>query len=377
MPRVFTLVLFVLTILNSNRPIWAWNDLGHMVVARIAYEKLTDAEQAACAAILRHHPHLNELLLKDRPANASEQEWMFLRAATWPDNIRPPRSALHQPISSHAIYRFHHAAWHYANFEYRAGQRDSTLPSHSLPHHPLPANPADRTDIVEQLDHAYMIVRGSKRERSQPETTLDMSEIRAVRLCWLIHLMGDIHQPLHVATLVDDRIHGLEHGDEGGNKLAIRVNHGSAPKKLHAYWDDLLGTHPRFDHIVSIAESFSRDPGLNPAKKPEYVSHKQTWEYAEESYQIAKDIVYQNGRLHFALWSRVESHDLAVGDVPVLSQQAVDQAHAIAAQRITLAGYRLADRLKYIISRDAVHGATAGRSGAPMRRGQLESPSIR
>ena len=373
---VHSLLMVLCFLAISGNPLLAWNDVGHMTVARIAYERLTDAERAAVVAILRHHPHLHELLLKDRPAHVTEDEWIFVRAATWPDNIRPPRAATKVPVASHPIYRFHHPAWHYANFEYRAGQRETTLPSHPLPHHPQSSNPADRTDIIEQLDHSYLIVRGTEREQSEPEVQLGPTEIRAVRMCWLFHLMGDIHQPLHVATLVDERIPSLQHGDEGGNKLAIRIHHGSAPRKLHAFWDDLLGTHAHFDKVAQTAEMLSRDPRLASNRLPEFASHKLAWEFAEESYQLAKESIYQNGHLHYALWSRVESHELHEDDVPALSQQAVDQAHAIAQRRITLAGYRLADRLKFIVSRDGSGSGSHGGVASPIRRTPPSARSI-
>lgn len=360
-----------------TRPLLAWNDVGHMTVARIAYDRLTDGERAAVIEILRHHPHLHEVLLKDRPPHVPEGEWIFVHAATWPDHVRPPRTASHEPIMSHSIYRFHHATWHYANFPYHAGQRESELPNQPLPHVPHPSNPADHTDIIEQLDQSYLIVRGSKAETSHPEVELNRAEIRAVRLCWLFHLIGDIHQPLHVVTLVDERIHELQHGDEGGNKLAIRVNHAAAPRKLHTFWDDLFGTNSHFDKVVQLAEMFNRDPKLAPARLPEYARHRQAWEFAEESYQAAKDVVYQNGRLHYALWSRVESHELSANDVPVLSQQAEDQAHAVAQRRITLAGYRLADRLKFIVSQDSQRDPTRGNVPAPASNRLPISPSLR
>ena len=370
MRRILFFVSLCLWTVVSGRPLMAWNDLGHMAVARIAYERLTENERSAIVTILRHHPHLQELLLKDRPSNATDDEWIFLRAATWPDHVRPPRTASHEPVKSHPIYKFHHATWHYANFEYRAGQQETSLPSRPMPYHPLPSHPADRTDIIEQLDHSYMIVRGTEREQSEPEISLGTREIRAVRMCWLFHLIGDIHQPLHVATLVDERIHGLQFGDEGGNKLAIRINHTSAPRNLHATWDDLLGTHPRYGRVVELAEMFSRDPRLAASQLPEFAAHKLSWQIAEESYQAAKDIVYQNGHLHLTLWSRVESHELSQADVPVLSQEALAQAHSLAARRITLAGYRLAERLKYIVARDTPLGIAAGNTNTSARRGQ-------
>lgn len=336
----------------TKDPVHAWNDVGHMAIARIAYDRLTDGERSAVVATLQHHPHYRELLLKDRPPEATKAEWIFLRAATWPDKVRPPREQERAPISDHPVYRFHHPAWHFANFEYRLGQRATNLPSQPLRSKSEPSQYHDQTNIIEQLDHSYLIVRGREPERSKPELEFDPAEIRAIRMCWLFHLMGDIHQPLHVVTLVNPLVPELRNGDEGGNKLAVRINHGSAPRKLHAVWDDLLGTNARYEKIVQIAERLSHDPRLSPAKLFEFSQHRYAREFAEESYLIAKDVVYQEGQMSFAIWSRLESNPVALETVPVLSEHILQQAHAVAERRIALAGYRLAERLKYIVQHD-------------------------
>ena len=110
---------------------------------------------------------------------------------------------------------------------------------------------------------------------------------------------------------------------------------------------------------------------------PEFASHKLAWEFAEESYQAAKDVVYQNGQIHYALWSRVESHELAANDVPVLPQQALDQAHALVQRRITLAGYRLAERLKFIVSRDGSRGSSPKNVNSPAQNDPPRQPFLR
>jgi hypothetical protein len=271
-------------------------------------------------------------------------------------------------VRVHPIYRFHHPNWHYANFEYRSGQSATALPSQPLPHHPVPTHHSEQTNIIEQLDHSYLIVRGKERELSEPEREFGPAEIRAIRLCWLLHLMGDIHQPLHVATLVNPSVPALQHGDEGGNKLAVRINHTSAPRKLHAVWDDLLGTNSHFEKIVQIAERLSHDPRLAPSHLAEFTSRRFAWEFAEESYQAAKEIVYQNGRLHFALWASVEANEVSMEFLPVISQQALDQAHALAERRIALAGYRLAERLKYIVQHDSHSVESIGTTDSTPRR---------
>ena len=366
--RGIQFITLLCLIVSCGSNVFAWNDLGHMTIARIAYEQLTDGERAAVVSILRHHPHLNEVLLKDRPAQVSASEWIFLRAATWPDDIRPPREHTRAPVASHSLYRFHHAHWHYVNFKYQPGQFDTTLPVHPMPLYPKPSNPSEQTNLIEQLDQSYLILRGQERETSHPEVDLSPFEIRAVRMCWLFHLVGDIHQPLHVVAYVDPQIPLLKHGDEGGNKLAIRVNHASKPKKLHAVWDDMLGTHARYQDVVHLSERLSHDPRLSVSRMPEYARHRLATEFAEESYYLAAESIYLSGRLPFALWSQVESHEIAPESVPAVPPQWISQAHAIAERRVVLAGYRLAARLKYIISRD--------RSGHESIR-SLDSPAFR
>lgn len=349
-------------------PAWGWNDVGHMTIARIAYERLTDGERIAVMDILRHHPHLHELLLKDRPKNVSQSEWIFLQAAVWPDKIRPPHDHARAPIHVHPLYRYHHPSWHYANFEYRSGQGSSALPAHPLPPQQLHGRQTDPTNIVEQLDYSYLIVRGREREFSEPETELSPAESRAIRMCWLMHLMGDIHQPLHIATLVNPLVPALQHGDEGGNKLAVRVNQHSAPRKLHAVWDDLLGTNARYDKIVQLSERLSHDPRLASSRLPEFAHRRLARDFAEESYQAAKDLIYQNGRLNFALWSSVESNQVSMEFLPAISQSIMDQSHAFAERRVVLAGYRLAERLKYIVQHDDYAPESLGQRETLYRR---------
>src|SRR5262245_37454665 len=84
-------VCFFMVPVIAVQPAFAWNDRGHMIVARIAYQRLNDADRAKIHKILKQHPHYESYLAKDRPEEASEEEWVFVRAATWCDNIRPPR----------------------------------------------------------------------------------------------------------------------------------------------------------------------------------------------------------------------------------------------------------------------------------------------
>jgi hypothetical protein len=62
-------------------PAPAWNEHGHMVVARLAWNQLTADQRAKVIAILKNHPHCTEYLSGRRPDRFAEDERVFMRAA--------------------------------------------------------------------------------------------------------------------------------------------------------------------------------------------------------------------------------------------------------------------------------------------------------
>ena len=131
-----------------------------------------DARAAPTAIkVLSAHPHYQEFLAADQPGNMPEDEWVFLRAATWSDWIR-----------NHHAKEFSHPNWHFIDLPY--------VPpgSHLKPEDYPPAKP----NVVTQIPVCI--------EKVQSGT----AEEKAVYLCWLLHLVGDIHQPLHCTTLFSE-----------------------------------------------------------------------------------------------------------------------------------------------------------------------------
>jgi hypothetical protein len=88
-------------------PAFAWNDKGHMVSARLAWRKLSQGQRSKVIEILKKHPHYNEYLSAKQPKGFSADEWVFLRAATWPDWVR-----------THHKAEYHHGPWHYINYPF-------------------------------------------------------------------------------------------------------------------------------------------------------------------------------------------------------------------------------------------------------------------
>lgn len=345
MHGLLVFVTVVGVVLTSVCPALAWNDAGHLIVARIAWERLNDSQREKVVKLLRQHPHRDELLLKNRPDDATEAEWMFIRAAVWSDHIRPPRSLVRDQIATHPIHKFHRGPWHYVNYPYKAGQHESALPAQ-----PLVGEGPNPTNILDQLDLTMKVLQGEAATDPGRVDGVTDDQNKAVRLCWLFHLIGDLHQPLHAVTLVDEQKFPTgAHSDLGGNLICIRSHIGAPPYKLHAFWDDRLGTDSYFPTVRALAEVLSHDPQLAPDNLPEFAQHRDFKAWASESYLAAKSNVYRDGHLQFALWDDYDQRRITADDVPILPQGAEAKANTLARRRVVLAGYRLAEKLKQIV----------------------------
>lgn len=62
--------------------------------------------------------------------------------------------------------------------------------------------------------------------------------LRSFDLVWILHLVGDLHQPLHATAMFGQGLPA--EGDQGGNKVGVTAP-GAATINLHLLWDGLLG----------------------------------------------------------------------------------------------------------------------------------------
>ncbi len=163
--------------------------------------------------------------------------------------------------------------------------------------------------------------------RNLPSPTLDPQK-RADDLSWLIHLVGDIHQPLHCTTRATAE-HPLPAGDRGGNDYAINAaiknpdGTAGTTQKLHAFWGlapDLSPTAATSDALA--AELMKTHPvSLYPYILNATAADSDGW--AMESYRYVPFV-----------YSTPEGKDVSL-------QYAAD-AYAITTDRLARAGYRLA-----------------------------------
>lgn len=331
--RVFIIPLCILLFLAP--PAKAWNAVGHSLVAKIAFARLLPEERQKVIDILKQHPHYNSYLSDNVPAGVDEQEWVFMRAAIWSDWVRPPRNFMGKP-EEHAVHKFHRSTWHYINYPYTKGQADLTLGS------PL----KQEFNIAQQIPLSVKLAKKDAGPDAGAAADVTAEQNRAVRTCWVFHLVGDIHQPCHVTAYVDPV--RLPLGDEGGNKTSLRVDIGAEPTKLHTLWDAMLGTDADPESIAELGQSLLNDPKLQPDRLPE-AKNGDVKAWVQESYKLAVSAAYLNGELPIVLWDDYQSKAVPINDVPILPIGVEKKARLIARRQAVIAGQRLADKLREVI----------------------------
>jgi hypothetical protein len=350
MMRVTLLAVAVLVLPRSAA---AWHNEGHMAIARIAWQQLDDGQRAQAFRILQNHPHKDTFLAVDRPPDVPELLWFFVKAATWPDWIRRPDGPAITPALAEQIRQtYHKPVWHFVNLPFV---------------HPDEVGKFDAATIRKQILEPEWDEQGEPRhvlaalrlslKRLQAADTPDAD--KAVSLCWVLHLVGDLHQPLHATALIGSRAKfdpqqfDPPHGDKGGNRCAIKVvaNDPSA-LELHAFWDGLqFSGRPRFSAVEARVLAWLQDPRLQRDQFPELAQAEfLTW--AEEGLSLAKANVYKDGDSFLRFIPLPPEHfseDLKNLEAPALSAAYKQKAGEVARKRMVLAGYRLADRLRPLL----------------------------
>jgi hypothetical protein len=147
---------------------------------------------------------------------------------------------------------------------------------------------------------------------------------RLLALRVVVHLVADVHQPLHVA----------DNGDRGANRVEVLVGNRSRPKPLHAAWDvDFVRRAARGADAADFAARLAAEHrGASAA-----LGRGSFGDWMQESYRLAQTVAY--GRLPgFACGA-------PPGGVVRLPRAYSDEAAAIVREQLARAGIRLATLL--------------------------------
>jgi hypothetical protein len=209
----------------------AWGPVGHETIAYIAQDTLTPAAKAKIKSLLAQGDDLASI------SNWADKVRMFGRPDTAP--------------------------WHFIDLPIR---KDLKL--------------KDEQDYCPNSDcvlNQLQIFQGILGDVSKPKSK------RLEALKFIVHFMGDLHQPLHCA---DDN-------DRGGNEKLVRFKDPGKPGhgakiKLHALWDHLIesktGEDPR-----ELATALEK--GITPGERAAWTKGSEK-NWAFESYLIAKTKIY-------------------------------------------------------------------------------------
>jgi hypothetical protein len=258
--------LSALVALVGVQTVFGWGPEGHRIVASIALEHLTDQAKSKVAEIL------------------GEQD--FVDVANWADQVRLSRSNTKD--------------WHFVDIPVSAATYD-----------------ADRD--CQQLQTGDCAI--AELTRAKTELRSSNSKTREEALKFIIHFVGDIHQPLHSATN-DSRADG----DRGGNSVSVRLLTHSM--NLHQAWDHgLIDTDDRDEN--DYAEGLDKD--LVKTGKATDTGTMEDW--VNEAHQVAVKVGY-----HYP--------GFTVGNIPsqkvLLSQGYVTPAKTAVDLQLARGGIRLA-----------------------------------
>lgn len=257
--RVFYVIISIEVMITPLA--WAWNDAGHEVVAAIAYAQLTPVARERI-------DRLTHVLFKEQGGYAR-----FLHAAVWPDQLR------YQDVTA-----FNH--WHYIN------------------------QPRPGPDNVVWALQQSMQILASPRVHAREQ---------AFFLAFFVHLIGDVHQPLHCI------------GRDAGGTLTPVMS--PLADNLHSYWDQGLGLFAppvSRDAVQRWATAWIQNYPQGRLASEIKVQDPQRW--AQAGLQLAQTVAFT-----------LSAHSRPTAAYTELGQ-------ATAERQIVLAGYRCATLLNQIFT---------------------------
>ncbi len=231
----------------------AWGDAGHEIVARVADHYLQPAVRARIAALLK--TDTTGLTAKDIAAQA-----------TWADKYRD------SDRNSTQLRYEQTREWHFTDIQLKSRREDGDVDTACFGHPPLPAG----TPALQGPKHACLIDKLDQFivELRAPGTP---PEERLRALQFVLHLVGDLHQPLHSS---DDH-------DRGGNTRNVTAA-GFSPGNLHRFWDTefvrRLGPKPPVVANLLIAKITAKDRAMWVDGSPE--------DWARDTFGVALRTTY-------------------------------------------------------------------------------------
>ena len=289
--RTILRLAFLLTLLLPATPAMAWWEYGHGAVGRIAYLNLSPHARIEVDRLLRQGRLLDTPTCSVRTIEL---------AAYWPDCIK----ALGERFS-------YASSWHYQNVDI-CRPFDLRSPC------------ADGNCVSAQIERQVRLladVRVPTRER-------------VMALAFLVHFMGDLHQPMHAG----------DHGDLGGNRVQVSYGVIGGRTNLHSVWDGYLADRGISQPPGEPAGILSQLSAEDRATMPQGT----ITDWSRESWEASREYAYGS------LFQDPCADRPRDAPRPVLTETMVERLIPVVRRQVARGGLRLARLLDEAFAPDSV-----------------------
>ncbi len=280
-------ILVLLLLCYLPQLLCAWGANGHRIVARIAYDNLSDrARQRVDAALGDNY---------------------LAQVSTWPDYIRAEKG------------------WDFASpWHYMTVQPDETVASVAQ----QTARDPGIFDVQEAIAFMSDVLAGKEEARRRMTALMDKNDVQplagsldATALAFLIHFVADVHMPLHVG----------KNRDLGGNR--ITVLYFGDRYNLHSVWDTQIIEQERLSY-TEFAEFVTKHTRSRQAE----------WADAAPQQWMEESVVLRE-RIYNTLYDRTDRES----GLPDFGYDYQHDFLPLVEERLGAAGYRAAFLLNRLL----------------------------
>jgi hypothetical protein len=307
---------------------FAWDHPGHMTTAAIAFAEIERVRPDLIDKIgllMLKHPDPAPFWVAAGDSKGKERgRRMFIEAARWPDDAK---------FTSHDRPTWHTARW-------------TVIADDAPPEAEALIEARGGKPIGNALEALALNAAIISNPESKPEE-------RALALSWMLHIVGDIHQPLHVSDLVSK---DFPTGNAAGTLAYVWDPMRDSAMPLHILWDSNSRRSTKSEdidgYVQEIMDEYPRSslPELGAFQGP---SDFEKW--AKESHQVAIDWAYDietvpdpnldadSDRVVGNMVKYILEGISPVDEAPAVPDEYWEKLQDVTGRRLALAGYRIAD----------------------------------
>lgn len=292
---LFLLKAFLIFSSFLNYSLCFW-DGGHQIIANIAAKKLSTYSLSL---------QFFEEITKVMKEMSHKKIGNFVESATWADITKEYQNTMLDE-------------WHYKDVPYNESMTE-------MPYIDLKNDKSSSLALIFNANKT--LLTWTSEEKSDISSQFEKS----FYLRYIIHVIGDVHQPLHSCTLINKQ---YPDGDRGGNLIRVNYTPNKEINNLHKLWDSVLNTifneysHPmsesQFDKLNKDTEAIMKEYPMETFNYTEFTSAPIQW--VKESWGICKDNVYKG-----------ITNDITLDD----SSDYIKNNKSVIRKRLAIGGYRL------------------------------------